>query len=323
MRALWLTCLMLLPAACGDPLAGVERVSETAPVSQDRAAAALPSAEELAREESVLSGLFRNDAPAPQPQAGEAAETAAADATSEASAKPSARGGVLGWLRRSAAAQQTVGEAPTTNVPADDASIVNNVADADSPASDANLARPASQRRIFGATGTRSRNGPDALDVAVGTILPFGQVARVCDARSAQLGKLVDQGARKGRGYRLFDTVPDSAAPRTFYVTGFADNCPRQFTAALALFGSPEFHEQLRYGLPADAHPYSTTDKAYEQVKTKVCNVGRNKPCGSRISRLERTTVFVSAYENFGQNARWTDILIHDGQILAAAVKAP
>lgn len=60
---------------------------------------------------------------------------------------------------------------------------------------------------------------------------------------------------------------------RTFYVTGFKDNCPRQFTAVLALFGSPQIHDQLRYGKPSKLDPYSTTDKAYEKMKSPVCKV--------------------------------------------------
>ena len=38
---------------------------------------------------------------------------------------------------------------------------------------------------------------------------------------------------------------------------------------------------------------------------------------------LENTTTFVSVYENFGENARWNDILLHDGKVVAAALKTP
>ncbi|MEL7154578.1 MAG: hypothetical protein AAFN51_12455, partial [Pseudomonadota bacterium] len=60
-----------------------------------------------------------------------------------------------------------------------------------------------------------------------------------------------------------------------------------------------------------------------EGVKSKVCRVGRQKPCGTRIKRLERTTVFVTTYERFTDNARWADILLHDGSVLASSFKAP
>ena len=187
------------------------------------------------------------------------------------------------------------------------------------------LAEPAKKRGLFGG-GSREvvRKGPDAKDVTFGTILPYGEVARVCDAKGqSSLGRRLDKAPSSGRGYSLFDSAPDSTGPRTFYVTGFKDRCPRQFTAALALFGSPEVHEQLRYGRPSKLYPYSTTDKAYEKVKSSVCKVGKSKPCGANLKTLERNTVFVSTYEKFSDNARWADILLHDGVVAAAAIKTP
>ena len=183
---------------------------------------------------------------------------------------------------------------------------------------------PKKRRGLFGnAAATAPRNGPDARDVEYGTVLPYGEVARVCSARGRPMGRKIDKAPARGRGYALFDSDPNSAAPRTFYVTGFNDGCPRQFTAALALMGAPTLHEQLRYGLPSEEYPYSTTDKAYEKVKSSVCRVGKRKPCGAKIGELEKNTVFISTYERFGNNARWADILIHDGAVLAAAIKTP
>lgn len=244
-------------AGCGDPLAGIERMSETEDIPVDDATNALPSQEELNSDTPIFAGLFRG------------ANNDAATDDAQGSDSPS---------------KKTEGA----------------------------LAGP----RV-------KRNGPDAADVPFGTVLPFGQIARVCDANGKSLGKLVEQASRRGARYKLYDSVPNSAAPRTFYVKGFKDNCPRQFTAALALFGTPEMHEQLRYGLPAKEYPYSTTDKAYEVIKAQVCGVARSKPCGRRISRLEQTTVFVSAYENFSENARWADMLLHQGTVLAASLKTP
>lgn len=195
--------------------------------------------------------------------------------------------------------------------------------DAPPPETQTDLVAPAKRPGLFGRRAVVDSAGMHLRDVSPGAALPFGEVGRVCDARPQNMGKLVEEAARKGPGYSLYDTAPDSAKPRTFFVTGFRDNCARQFTASLAIFGSPEFHEQLRYGLPADEYPYSTTDKAYEKVKTSVCNVARNTPCGARISRLEKTTVFISVYEHFEDNARWADILLHDGALLATAVKTP
>lgn len=165
-----------------------------------------------------------------------------------------------------------------------------------------------------------SASGATAADVAYGTLLPFAVVGRVCEAKSRPKGARVE---RSEAGYDLYDSAPGIPEARTFYVTGFADGCPRQFTAALAMFGAPSLHEQLRYGLPSDAYPYSDTDKAYEKVKSAICRVGRRKPCGSRIRTLERNTVFVSTYERSTYNGRWADILIHDGSVLATSLKDP
>jgi hypothetical protein len=187
------------------------------------------------------------------------------------------------------------------------------------------LAEPKKRRGLFGtAAREKVRSGPDARDVPFGTVLPYGEVARVCAAKNKEsLGRRLDQAPARGRGYSLYDSAPLSVGARTFYVTGFKDNCPRQFTAALAVFGSPRIHEQLRYGLPSKSYPYSTTDKAYEKVKSTVCRVGKSKPCGAKMISLERSTVFISTYEKFSDNARWADILLHDGAVVAAAIKTP
>lgn len=164
--------------------------------------------------------------------------------------------------------------------------------------------------------------GVDAPDVPLGAALPFGQVASVCAAKGTKLGKEIDRFPKRGSGYRLYDSNPATTAPRTFYVTGFRDGCPRQFTAALAVFGAPSMHEQLRYGLPSEEHPYSSTDKAYEGIKAKICGKPKGRPCGSRIKSIERNTVFISTYEHFGDTARWADMLVHDGAVLAKTIKS-
>jgi hypothetical protein len=50
-------------------------------------------------------------------------------------------------------------------------------------------------------------------------------------------------------------------AARLFYVIGFTGNCLRQSTAALAMFGTAELHEQFCYERPAGEYP-SSTEKA-------------------------------------------------------------
>ncbi|MGJ8544731.1 MAG: hypothetical protein ACSHWZ_04745 [Sulfitobacter sp.] len=163
-------------------------------------------------------------------------------------------------------------------------------------------------------------NGPDARDVTFGTVLPFGEIARVCDARGKSLGSKTDK--TSARGFTLYDSAPELTSARTFYLTGFADKCPRQFTAANVLLGAPSLYETLRFSGAGANLPYAETDKAYDKVKSKVCRVGKRKPCGARLGQMDRDTVFVSAYERYDNNARWKEFLMHDGTALAAAVKS-
>tara|TARA_R110002049_G_scaffold29972_1_gene101881 strand:+ start:58136 stop:58897 length:762 start_codon:yes stop_codon:yes gene_type:complete len=181
--------------------------------------------------------------------------------------------------------------------------------------------KPAKGGGLLGLFGGGSAQPEDASDdVAFGTRLPFGQVARVCAAVGEKLGAKVKDGS--ARGYQLFDSAPGGAGARTFYITGFSDGCPRQLTAANVLLGAPSFYEQLRYGPGGENLPYGETDKAYDTVKSLVCGAGRGKPCGRKIGKLDKTTFFVSAYEHRGDNARWSEVLVHDGAVMAAAVKS-
>lgn len=265
-----LGCLAL--AACGDPLAKVERLSEV-PVSEDQTVAlALPGPEEAADQPSVLSRWFGGKPP-------EAASDGTMVKTEDASDS---------LLR------------PTS-------------------VADVEAVQGSKERKLL--IGRSFATGPDARDVNVGTSLPFGEIARVCAARGTALGREVARFPERGRGYRLHDSAPGTTAPHSFYVTGFRDGCPRQFTAALAIFGAPSMYEQLRYGNGSKDRHSSATDKAYERVKSQVCSVPRRKPCGRKIKSLERDTVFISAYERFEDNARWADILVHDGTVLAANIK--
>lgn len=164
----------------------------------------------------------------------------------------------------------------------------------------------------------RAHKGPDAQIVPFGTTLPAGAVARVCDLPNGRLGKEVGKFPERGRGYKMFDSNSGASGARPFYVTGFDDGCARTFTAALALFGSPTMHEQLRYGLPSTVQPYSTTDKAYEGIKQSICGVARKKACGAKIGLLEKDTAFISIYDRIGSNSKWSNLLLHKGWLLAA-----
>lgn len=140
----------------------------------------------------------------------------------------------------------------------------------------------------------------------------------VCGSRAATFGTEVDQMPDNGRGFKLFDSAPGSVTPRDFYLTGFDDGCARQFTAALAMLGSPRMHELVRYD-PMRTHiAYSDVDVAYERVKTQVCRVAVGEPCGeNRLSNLERSTAFLTIYETFGSSGNRVEILLHKGDVTA------
>lgn len=336
-KALTGLAITLALAGCGDPLDKVEHIADVELADDQPTAAALPSSEELAREGGFFAGLFNGketealDQTAP-PEAEATPEDMSAEdgsgddlATAEAGAEPvdaaatalvepEKRSGLFGLFRGAPSLQD---EAPTATMQT--ASLSPDIPQAAPQAQVSETKR----RGLFGGGRAGRASGPDMLDVPLGAVMPYGAIARVCDAGRGQLGTKIDKAPARGNGFTLYDSNPQSTVARTFYVTGFTDGCPRQFTAALAMFGAPSMHEQLRYGQPSDEYPYSDTDKAYEKIKSQICRVGKRKPCGKAISRLERDTVFISTYEHFGNNARWSDILLHDGQVMAAAIKTP
>lgn len=225
------------------------------------------------------------------------AETPAATTTASA---VTPRRGLLGFLSRAAQSAQTPENADGTVI----------------TAALPQASTPAARR------GGPKPGDPDFEIVPFGTALPFGTLARVCDVPNRRLGTRVERFPETRSKYGIYDSEPGNTAPHTFYVTGFDDGCVRQFTAAMALFGSPQTHEQLRYGLPSKVQPYSQTDAAYEKVKSRVCRVSRGKPCGSAMSRLARDTVFVSVYERFGSNPVWKTILLHDGKVVETDIRS-
>lgn len=327
--------MALALAGCGDPLDKVEHIADVELADEQPVAAALPSPEELAREGGIFGALLKSaaeatpdaDDPAKDGSADEAPiantpqavpETTQTDAGETATAPPVApekRRGLFGFLR----AGNTAQDEPAQEATVQSASLSPAASD---PAPQARVSNR-NRGGLLGGGHSGRRTGPDTLDVPVGAVLPYGTIARVCDANRREMGTKIDKASARGNGFTLYDSNPISTGARTFYITGFSDGCPRQFTAAMAMFGAPSMYEQLRYGKPSEDQPYSDTDKAYEKVKSQVCRVGKRKPCGKAIGRLERDTVFVSTYEHFGENARWADMLLHDGQVMAAAIKTP
>lgn len=164
----------------------------------------------------------------------------------------------------------------------------------------------------------------DYPDVSFGASVPYGQIARVCGVPDRRLGKVTGQYPARGAArFRLHDSDPGGQGLRAMYLTGFGDGCARQFTASLALFGSFQMHELLRYGLPARVQPYSATDDRYEVLKRQVCGVRKGKPCGPAMSGFARNGVFVSIYERFEGNPRWKNLLLYKGQVVAFDLTGP
>ena len=159
-------------------------------------------------------------------------------------------------------------------------------------------------------SGTSNLQGLSMSLMAVtpGQSLPYGQFAEACGTTPERLGTRIAAAS----GFELYDTAPRSTGLRTHYVTGFNDGCPRQFTAALAMFGDVETHESLRYGANSGA-PFSATDRAYEQVR------GCGRPgaaCGS-LGGVARGTTFLTVYRAFASSADWADVLLSGGEVVA------
>jgi len=309
MRLISAVGVVLTLTACGDPLAGVDRLADVDVVAT-APAAALPDAAELAREGFIGTAAATGDVPA--------------EGTSAPAAEPVARGGFFrGLVQRAATADPAAAIAADVAQQRDAPAAVELAALPQQTVTDA--APREGRTGLFGGGGTSvkagaTRSGPDARDVPYGTVLPFGEIARVCDARGQPMGQKVDSNGR--RGFTLYDSNAGIREKRTFYVTGFSDDCPRQFTAANALFGAPSFYEQIRFGPAGENLPFAATDKAYDKVKSSVCRAAGNKPCGSKIGTLDGNTVFLSAYEFGEENNKWKEFLVHDGTVLAAAVKS-
>lgn len=311
---------MTLLAGCGDPLQDVPRLQDV-PLAAEQGQA------------DALADPTKTDAPV--------AEAAQAPKPIEAE-KP--RKGLLGFLRRQADSAKA-----DENLAAVEADVSGQVDAADgAKAAAAEAADPAIQQAALtpddstaekpkrkGLFARRDKpektpvraarapqpGDPDYQTVAIGTRLPYGEMARLCGVPTRSLGSKAGQYPEKGKGFTLYDSNAGSTAARTFYVTGFKDGCARQFTAALVLFASPDSYETIRFGPAGKSQPRAKTDAAYDVLKSRVCRVEKGEPCGRKIVKLEKNTAFLTVYERFGSNARWKNILLHDGEVLASDIK--
>ena len=302
-------------AGCSDPLAGFDRLRDVA-IADDApiGPAALPSEEEVAREGFFGTSAATGDVPA----------EGAAPAPQDSPIRRGLRGLFNRTTDEDAAVQEALGATPQearTEAPVEIAALAPEEtpsAAAPKRAGLLGLLRPKPETETPAIAAPRT--GPDARDVPLGTILPFGEVARVCAAKGRDLGKRVERADAKG--FALYDTAPNTIAARTFYLTGFPDGCARQLTAATVVLSSASAYEQFRFG-PTSAHlPKGETDNAYAKIKRSTCGVGKNKPCGSAIKTLDRSTFFLSSYRDLGHAGEWSELLIHQGAVTAAAMKS-
>lgn len=188
----------------------------------------------------------------------------------------------------------------------------------DTSGTEASAATKVASLDLYSNTATASQQSSAAL-----VDLAYGTVVKNCAINPQKMGRKVASFPEKRAKYVVYDSNPGSDQSRPHFVVGFDDGCARQFSASLAIFGTVGMHESLRYGLPAEVQPYSETDRAYERLKTRVCKVPRRKPCGGRLRRLEKNTVFLSIYNALGDNSSWTNMLLHDGKVMATAKVLP
>ena len=323
MRCLLVIAVSLTLAACGDPLAGISRLADVDVAPESAGAAALPEAKEVAREGFFGTAAADRDVPViaakePAPEEETASTGGLFSGLLKRVAKADPAAAIAADVAQSQSAPVVIETTPVESASSIELAALPEEKPAAAP-------EPVVKRRSGGLFGgaakkTAPRKGPDARDVPYGTVLAFGEIARVCDARGKSLGKKVDGSGR--RGFTLYDSKPGVRDKHTFYLTGFEDNCPRQFTAANALFGAPSFYEQIRFS-PAGKHlPYAETDKAYDKVKSSVCKSRKKEPCGNKIEKMDSKTAFISAYEFDEHNGKWKEFLVHDGEVLAAAIKS-
>lgn len=142
-----------------------------------------------------------------------------------------------------------------------------------------------------------------------------GPVAKACGVRGKALGKVVEKGP--GR-WKLHDTNPGSTGQRDFYVTGFSDGCPRRVTGAVAMFGAVELYELVHYG-PVGVKPKGLeTDRAYAEMRARICG-NSNGPCKpSGVRKLSRQAVFVDVYAS-AAGSGGLQLLMSGGKLAAVS----
>ncbi len=342
--------LMSVLAACSDPLADVPKfadvelqdtsvqvdavavpvdASDTRPLFQRLLgkkeapvveAPAVETPAESATETTAETTTRTSDAPATQDEAIAAAVAEAAPVSAPAPTEdPKSK--LFGFLKPKAQKEPALAELadPEKIAPAKEATIVQASLQAEPEANPSVTAEKerSAFKGLFGKRKAAALTGPDAALVEPGIALPFGVIARVCKLKKSEMGREVERSSDGKGKFRLYDSAPGNTAMHTYYITGFDDGCPRQVTAALAMFGDVARHEFLRYGEHSKGQSWSETDTSYEKIKRKVCKVGKGKPCGSNLAKLEKSTSFLTVYSAFVGAPTWRNILLHDGSVVA------
>lgn len=183
---------------------------------------------------------------------------------------------------------------------------------------------PQPKRNVFGFLSRKPAQeqvepiiGPASQRATSGTLLPYGEIGTNCEITPNELGARVSSAS----GFSLYDAGGDTEAPRSFYLTGFPDGCVRQFTAAMVMFGDVGTYEMLRF--QAGRKATSATDRAYDEIQSRFCGVTIGEPCGGKLDELAKATTFLTAYEAFGTNAHWADMLIHEGRVVSVELREP
>lgn len=321
--------LVGLSACGGDPLANVQRIDDVDVADVSPVVEAVAAPQESDESAGLFQRLLRKRQLTPE-AGGDAAtvsgggEEVSADATDAAPAEtaqtiktaaPRKRGWLFGGRTKTKAVVKQADEVGVGA--AGEAGQTVQLASLETAPDAAPMRQNNARRGLFGGMKSSGPAASDLREAVAGEVLPYGEIARACYAKGKKLGQEVAKYPERGAKYRVYDSAPGQVGLHSFFITGFADGCPRQFTAALAVFGSPGMYEALRYGLPVKARSKKPTDIAYEKVKSSKCGVGRTKPCGAKISRLEKNTVFLSLYNRFEGAQGWINLLLSDGKVLA------
>ena len=153
-------------------------------------------------------------------------------------------------------------------------------------------------------------------------LLPYGKIARVCDLPKREMGKKSCAIPGKSAGVMCCTTLNLVIQRRTPFTSP-------DLTMAARGSSLPRWRYLARSKCTSNCvmvylprrNPIATRTRHMKKIKSRVCGVRRKKPCGSKLSRLENDTVFLSIYENFGGNQRWSNLLLHSGRVLAQDIK--